>query len=347
MNTSIILELSRSDKRRLRVWIQREADAGLRTRMSIILHLARGRPAGETGDALHVARSTVYRVAERFCTWGFAGLVDRREDNGPPGVGDTFLLQLRRAVSLTPAEYGFARPTWTQELLCQAMEQATGVRVSQTTMSRCLRSIGARHGRPRPVLRCPWPRNRQKRRLRCIRKLIESLPGSEVAVYADEVDIHLNPKIGYDWMLVGQQKEVVTPGKNQKRYLAGALHVRTGRVQWVSAMHKRSGLFIDLLHHLRRVYSRAKMIHVIVDNYSIHDSRQTRLAVAAMPNVRLHFLPPYSPSFNPIERLWLDLHAEVTRNHRCRTIEELITEVDHYLRYRNRNHALPLTKAVA
>ena len=181
--------------------------------------------------------------------------------------------------------------------------------------------------------------------MRRIRRLIESLPKNEAALYADEVDIHLNPKIGYDWMLIGQQKEVVTPGKNQKRFLAGALEVRTGRVQWVSATHKRSGLFIDLLHQLRKIYSRAKRIHVIVDNYSIHDSRQTRLALAAMPNVRLHFLPPYSPSFNPIERLWLDLHAEVTRNHLCPTIEELMLEVDHYLRYRNRN--LSLAKAVA
>src|SRR5882672_4507906 len=102
MSRNIIFELSRTDKRKLRIWIRREANAGLRTRMSTILHLARGRPAGETADALHVARSTVYRVAERFDRRGFAGLVDRREDNGPPGVGEIFMLQLRRAVGLTP-----------------------------------------------------------------------------------------------------------------------------------------------------------------------------------------------------------------------------------------------------
>ena len=33
-----------------------------------------------------------------------------------------------------------------------------------------------------------------------------------------EVDIHLNPKIGFGLMVRGQQKEVVTPGKNVKRY---------------------------------------------------------------------------------------------------------------------------------
>ena len=55
MSRKIIVELSRSEKRQLRIWIQREAEAGLRTRMSIILHLARGRPAAEAADALHVA----------------------------------------------------------------------------------------------------------------------------------------------------------------------------------------------------------------------------------------------------------------------------------------------------
>lgn len=40
--------------------------------------------------------------------------------------------------------------------------------------------------------------------------------------YEDEVDTHLNPKIGSDWQLRGQQKQVVTPGQNEKYYLSGA-----------------------------------------------------------------------------------------------------------------------------
>jgi transposase len=56
----------------------------------------------------------------------------------------------------------------------------------------------------------------------------------------DEVDIHLNPKIGLDWMLQGQQKQAVTPGQNQKRYLAGALDARTGQLTWVEGPRKTS-----------------------------------------------------------------------------------------------------------
>jgi transposase len=272
---------------------------------------------------------------------------DRREDNGATAVDDSFLLVLRQVVAGSPRDYGWARPTWTQELLCLVMRQQTGAAVSQPTMSRCLKAIGARLGRPRPTVGCWWPKARKNRHARRIRKLIETLPADEAAFYADELDVHLNPKIGRDWMLPGQQKIVVTPGKNQKRYLAGARHVRTGRMHWVTAPHKRSGLFIELLRTLDRAYAAVRRIHLIVDNYSIHLSRQTQLALAELPRIQLHFLPPCSPELNPIERVWLDLHAEVTRNHRCTTIEELMIEVHHYLKHRNRQASRRQHKAVA
>lgn len=139
-----IVELSRSDKRKLRIWIPRETDAGMRTRMSMILHLSKGKAVAEVAESLHVARSTVYRVADRFRQWGWIGLADAREDNGSPGVDAMFLLHLRGVVAGTPQDYGWARPTWTQELLREVLAQRTGRRVSQATMSRCLKAIGAR-----------------------------------------------------------------------------------------------------------------------------------------------------------------------------------------------------------
>jgi len=44
------------------------------------------------------------------------------------------------------------------------------------------------------------------KRLHEIAQLLESVPQNEVILYVDEVDIHLNPKIGPDWMLRGTQK---------------------------------------------------------------------------------------------------------------------------------------------
>jgi transposase len=332
----IIAQQSRQQKRKLRRLIQKERDAGTKTRLSIILHLAESQKPAAVARALHIARSTVYRVAERFRDGGLAGLADRREDNGGPLVDDAVLLELRAIVAQRPAHFGWPRPTWTQEMLALTLQRQTGARLSRQTIGRCLQALGARHGRPRPVLRCPWKKAAQMRRIRALQRLLATLPKDEVAFYADEVDIHLNPKIGPDWMLPGQQKVVVTPGQNVKRYLAGALDTRSGQLLWVADRHKRSGLFIDLARHVVRRHPNARCIHLIVDNYSIHSSRQTRLALAELPQVRLHYLPPYSPDFNPIEREWRLLHAEVTRNHCCATIDELMEQVRRHLAYRNR-----------
>jgi transposase len=165
--------------------------------------------------------------------------------------------------------------------------------------------------------------------------MLASLPKGHVAVYEDEVDIHLNPKIGFDWMVRGQQKEVVTPGRNQKRYLAGAMNAVNREVVWVEGSRKCSQLFIELLGKLSQEYAHAKVIHVILDNYRIHHSRITQMVVASSGGkIALHFLPPYCPDENKIERLWQDLHAEVTRNHRCGSMNELMQNVRRFLRRR-------------
>jgi hypothetical protein len=65
---------------------------------------------------------------------------------------------------------------------------------------------------------------------------------------------HLSPKIGRDWMVPGQQKRVLTPGKNEKRYLAGAQDARTGELIWVAGEKKNSPLFLSLLWELTQRY---------------------------------------------------------------------------------------------
>ena len=59
---------------------------------------------------------------------------------------------------------------------------------------------------------------------------MERASDKEVVYYEDEVDIHLNPKIGEDWMARSQQKEVVTPGKNVKAVLGGRVEPQDWRV---------------------------------------------------------------------------------------------------------------------
>jgi putative transposase len=337
---TILPKLRFSVKERLVKHLRHCRDAALKTRYLILVNLASGRSPTETADALRVHRSTIYRVAQRFRERGELGLLDRREDNGADKLEETYLAILDTVVRSRPTEYGWRRPTWTREMLVETLRRQTGVRIHVATMSRALALIRARRGRPRPTVGCPWPKAAKTRRLNALRRLVESLPRREVAVYEDEVDIHLNPKIGLDWMGHAQQKEVETPGQNEKRYLAGALDVRTGQLTWVAGAKKTSELFVALLAKLYHAYPKAPVIHVILDNYRIHSSQYTEWALgAAGGRIRLHFLPPYSPDGNKIERLWQDLHANVTRNHTCPDMKSLMREVRLWLQRYNRQAA--------
>jgi transposase len=335
--TAIVPRVKLSVKEKMKKRFQHCSSGLVRVRYLIIFNLLSGRRAYETAELLDVHNTTVYRVARGFRERGEVALWDRREDNGEVKLTEEYLGILDKVVRSTPADHGYRRPTWTCELLVETMVRKTTVRIHPDTMSRALVMIKARRGRPRPRVACPWHPAAKTRRLNRIRTLLAGLSKHEVALYEDEVDIHLNPKIGLDWMGFGQQKDVMTPGKNQKRYLAGALDVRTGVVHWAEGDRKTSDLFLALLDKLLALYEHAKAIHVILDNYRIHSSQIVGVALAGYAaRIRLHFLPPYCPDHNKIERIWQDLHAAVTRNHQRPTMTKLMQDVRYYLRKRNR-----------
>jgi len=301
------------------------------SRAQIVASAAGGRQPPEIADLFEVARSHVHRTLESFEAKGWLGLLDGRANNGRRKIDDTYCAVVEGLLEQCPRDYGYLRPTWTRELLLVVADEQTGVRVSVSAMSKVLSRLHARRGRPKPVVSCPLSDRQKRRRLAGIRELIATLPCDEVAVFEDEVDIHLNPKIGLDWMNCGTQKFVMTPGKNEKAYVAGTLDAREGTVLWVGGVVKDSSLFVAMLERLDAHYRRARRIHVILDNYGIHSSKVADEALHRLPRIQLHFLPPYCPDHNRIERLWLDLHANVTRNHKHATLVGLCTEVAAFL----------------
>lgn len=342
--------LTYRERRLVRKRAKVAADATLRNRCKLIMSLVAGNGARAIAKSGLGSTSQVYRVAERFVQEGLPGLVDRREDNGETKADEYYQGVLLDVVgSSSPRRYGYRRSTWTQELLVLVLEKETGIRVSTTTMCRVLKQLKIRLGRPKPIVGCPWKKRRRIRRIKQIERLLETVPQDEVIVYADEVDIHLNPKIGPDYMLRGTQKTVLTPGKNDKRYLAGALNARTGQLTFVEADRKNSDLFIRQLWQLvRDDYPRARRIHIILDNYKIHSSQRTKLALGALgERVKLHFLPPYCPDHNRIERTWKDLHDNVTRNHTCQSMSELMGEVRGYLQEKDEELQQKYTAEIA
>src|SRR5437879_5172821 len=103
----------------------------------------------------------------------------------------------------------------------------------------------------------------------------------------------------------------------------------------MSGLGRYAELFLAHLDELRRRFRRYRVIHVILDNAAFHDParcRKVREYLARWGHrLRLHFLPTYAPEANPIERVWWHLREEVTRNHRCGDIEQLLDLVFEWL----------------
>ncbi|MGB8683595.1 MAG: IS630 family transposase [Candidatus Binatus sp.] len=320
MDGSIRLSL-RERKACLKVY--RSARAARRA--LIVLLLAEGRSYRQIRTAVLASPTLIAAIQRDFRQGGVDSVLktERREASVPYWL----IVVMRWLVSFTPRDFGFFRSRWSCELLALLLHEREGIRLSPESVRRGMRRMEFVWRRPRPVVGPRDPEHATK--LRQIQRMMAHLPSDETVVFQDEVDVHLNPKIGPCWMVRGEQAEVVTPGNNEKRHLAGSLHWRTGRLLLSAPSRRRDAtLFVAHLDDLRRQLRSYCVIHVVCDNASFHNCRAVRDFLARHPGrIVLHSLPKYAPETNPIERIWWHLHETITRNHRCRTIEELLREV--------------------
>ncbi|MBU1693424.1 MAG: IS630 family transposase [Verrucomicrobia bacterium] len=315
---------------------RKHPEPAVRQRAHIVLLLCDGWSWSEIESALYCSRRTIDRWKKRFEEGGADALEGRRRGRRPIFEGTLLAMIVTWVTTTLPRDFGFLRSRWTCECLCLMAFEFASVRISRETIRRCLHRERLVWRRPRPVLRIEDPR--REAIWRKLRHLLGHLPASEVAVFQDEADVNTNPKIGSMWMVRGEQAEVETPGNNVKRYLAGSLNWRTGDLILTGGQQgegRNSKLFIRHLDELRTRLRRYTRIHVICDNASFHDSRAVRQYLAEhRDRIVIHFLPKYAPDLNPIERIWWHLHEEITRNHRCKTIEELLDQVFEWLEHR-------------
>ena len=328
---SIVGRVRWSQRNKLARLARKAPEPSVVRRALAIGQLARGQPVSQVAEALCAARSTVYSWARWFREGGIEALCQERRGSAPRTVSDELVAELEALLDITPQSLGYLRSRWSSELLAKVLYERTGVSIHASTVRRLLAARDWVWRRARPTLHIADPRKTQ--RLRAInRALAHQEPGVEV-FYQDEADIDLNPRIGHGWRRRGRghQDTVPTPGKNRKAYVAGALHAHTGRVVWTGGIRKDSGLFISMLEELERNYPYAKRLVLILDNYGVHKSHVVNRWLEAHPRVELLFQPAYHPWVNQIERLWKAMHDTITRNHRCRSLEELCAQVRQFL----------------
>ncbi len=331
------ITLRSGERKALLEHYRRNPDPAVRLRAHIVLLLAARYPWQTIAAMLFCSTRTIGRWKRRFERGRLAALEEEQR-----GRRSSFGAWLSGLVATwvtcwSPRDFGFLRSRWCCGVVVVLLVETTQVKVSPETVRRWLHRQNLVWRRPRPVVGPTDPQRAAK--LRKLLELLRNLPPDEIAVFQDEVDINTNPKIGAMWMPRGQQAEVPTPGTNEKRYLAGSLNWRTSELivtEGLPGEGRNAALFVrhldDLRYHLRCY----RKIHVICDNARFHDCRRVWAYLRAWGHrVQLHFLPAYAPEANPIERIWWHLHEEITRNHRCGSMDELLNLVFDWLDHRS------------
>src|SRR5947209_14865850 len=310
--------------------VLRRARRGHWLAIHILLLLTLHRSPSEIAAFLLCARSTVYAVAQDWqkgCRWP-----EPASPSGPPCFTPSLRRSLLALLNKTPAAYGWCRTRWSCATLALQLQVQRGICLSAETVRRCLHALDWVWKRAKLAAKDSDPERAAK--LARIRRVSEHLGPREALLFADELDLHLLPRVGAQWMPRATQVEVMTPGKNERRHLAGALDVRTGQVHHCLWFRKMTGLFLDLLNLLDRAYParRFDRIYVVADNCKIHKAAMVQRWLRQHPRFRLLFLPTYCPRANPIERCFGDLHDKVTRNHRRKRMRDLVNDVERHLK---------------
>jgi len=325
-----IVDISCSEQEQL-LFELRRARFGYWLALHILLLCAAGYTPTQIAAVLFCSRSSVYRAVRAYRKGSLASLIDtdtpRRTGSLTPSLRRSLLALLKRA----PSAYGWCRTRWSCATLAAQMKVQRRLTVSAATLRRWLHQLGWVWKRAKLVARDDDAERTAK--LARIRFHVETLARRAALVFADELDIHLLPKVGYQWMPKGEVVEVVTPGVNQKRYLAGALDHLTGKVVSCIGERKTAGLFLALLEALDGAYpaARYRRLYVVVDNFGIHKARAVAEWLAKHRRIELLFLPTYCPKANPIERVFWEVHDKCTRNHRRKQIGQLVGDVERHL----------------
>jgi len=318
-----------AETQRLRKIIRKTRNKELSRRANAVLLILKGHSKAEVARMLQAGRSSVLR----WMTWYEVGGADGLNTKGvgrPPKLPRAFICGvLKIMLKFTPRNTGYQRSRWSSELFALLLKKFCNIAIHSSTIRRWLPQEGIVWRRAAPTLYIQDPDKSAK--LTAINEALASCDLDNPVFYQDEVDIHLNPKIGADWGYRGKQRKVATPGQNKKHFLAGALHSQTGQIMYVDGHRKTTDLFIALLDKLKTQYPHAKTITLIVDNYIIHKSKKAQRWLQENSKFRLLFLPVYSPWYNKIEKLWHALHETITRNHQCSNMDDLLDQVYYFM----------------
>lgn len=163
-------------------------------------------------------------------------------------------------------------------------------------------------------------------------RLLNALGPDETVVFADAVHPEHQSRPAHGWFPVDAKVALKATSGRQRLNIHVAFNLETSTLTWVEDLQISGETTRRLLEKLERDYSDKRIVHVFLDNARYHHAKALKPWLARPEcRIRLHFLPPYAPHLNAIERLWGVLHEHVTHNKCHPTFDGFVTAVLSFL----------------
>lgn len=144
-------------------------------------------------------------------------------------------------------------------------------------------------------------------------QLKQSLSEDETICFMDGVHPTHNTQVSYGWIKKGIRNELPSNTGRSRLNLSGSLDIITKKLVVQENKTLNAESTISFLQKVETAYPSKKLVHLFCDNARYYRNKAVQKYLETS-KIELHFLPPYSPNLNPIERLWKWMKERVMYN---------------------------------
>jgi transposase len=274
-------------------------------RIRAVEQVGEGAHPEDVAAALGLHRKTVYGWLAKYREGGKGALKARPVPGRPPKLAGP---QLSRLYSLIvgkdPRQMEFEFALWTREMVREVIRREFGVRLSVVSAGRLLRKLGLSPQRPlhRAYQQNPEAVERWKsEEYPAIRAAAEDR-GATI-YFADEAGVRSDYHAGTTWSPIGQTPVVMNTGSRFSVNMISAVSAKGALRFAVYEGNTNAATFTDFCKRL--LHDATGPVYLIVDGHPAHRAAATKeFAVSTEGQLKLFFLPGYSPELNPDEWVW-------------------------------------------
>jgi transposase len=259
-------------------------------------------------DVLGISRSCIYDWLNRFDKGGYDALDTRKAPGMPAIITSPMEDWLRNTViSSTPEAFGYDTQLWTCKILTDLLNEQFKIDVQPSAVYQHLKKLGLSYQKPRykPLEQDADEVDRFiNKKFPMIQNLAVKI-GADIG-FEDESGIDLRQHSGSTWGAIGETPEVRVTGK-RGNYNVLSVVTKDGKLQFsVKDETIDSNVYIGFLKQLLR--GRTNPLILLVDRVSFHKSKKViKFVRSHRKELRIYFLPKYSPELNPDEQVWEDI----------------------------------------